>query len=115
MESRREIFLKSLESIADECGQTNKYAILWDKTGSCMSFFSYRANIVHFDKEVLKARSGVQTPLEACEAIRKGAVGTMTSGRRLVISVAEECPDFNNEYTSGEDKTLFPASDIFNY
>lgn len=115
MESRREIFLKQLEVVADECGQTDKYAIIWDKTGSCMSFFSYRANIVHFDKEVLKVRSGTQTPLDACEAIRKGAVGTMSSGRRLVISVNEECPDFNNDYTSGEDKTIFPASDIFNF
>ena len=58
METRKELFLKELETVADECGQTNKYAIIWDKTDCCMSFFSYRANVVHFDKEVKKVRAG---------------------------------------------------------
>ena len=64
---RKEINLKKVDVVADECDTNGKYAIIWDKSGCCKEYFQYRSYFVDFEKEMHKVSLGTQTHLDACE------------------------------------------------
>ena len=47
------------------------------------------------------------------DILRRGLVGSMKTGKMFVINMEAMTPDFHNEYTSKNNKTLFPTQDIF--
>jgi len=112
-----DIEFKSLSTVFDRKESKNKYLLVWDRTNkaTCANFFNYTGILVEFHMEVMKAEfKGSKTGVgDACEFLRKYLVRAARVGKKLIINVDKQAPDFINKY-KGE-KTMLPTDQIFNY
>ena len=76
--------------------------LVFDKSGNCPTFFNYVANMVDFNKVMIKQQIGQSTKEDSIEVVRKALVGSMLHGKCMVINVDNLRPSFRNDYTSGE-------------
>ena len=52
------IALTALTEITPKTREEKRYAIVWDKTGNAGTFYGYKATLIDFHKEKVKATLG---------------------------------------------------------
>ena len=90
--------MKDLPSEIETARDNGKYCMIFDKTGTCSTFFTYKGTLREFHKSVIGVTTGSKTKDEALENLRSGLVESMRNGDTLVIDVSELSPDFKNEW-----------------
>lgn len=105
--------LGQLVNKVDESINAKKYPIFLDKTGNAATFFTYKASMKDFHKEIMKVQIGNQDAKDALEVIRKGLMLSMRNGGCFVINLGKVIPDFNGIYNSEPD--MWPAKKIFHF
>ena len=97
---------EELEIAQESC----RYALVVDKNENSSIYFTYKATMVDFHKEVMKVQLGMQGVTSALESLRKALVYSMRIGDTFVINLDKTAPDFHNKYT--HDKK-FPSESVF--
>jgi hypothetical protein len=112
MEAMKEVPVADLMTIYAPDISEGKYCVVFDKKGVCAQFFGYQANLLDFDRDILKVQTESQTVDEALEKVRKGMIWTMRGSKRaFCINCDKLNPDWKNKFTAADD--LFPTSTVF--
>lgn len=109
-----EIALKAINSKLESSFAAHKYQLLFDTTGNCEVFLSYRANTVVIDvaKLCIGISLGKTSQAEAIEVLRKAAVHGMLRGCTLVLNCGKICVDFKTLFN---DPHFFPTDKLFDF
>ena len=83
-----------------------------DKHGNASVFFSYKAVMKDFHKEVVACQVGKKLKNQALEVLRRGLVYSMRVGDTLVIHIDKTMPNFKTDFTH---KTEFPTDKVFDF
>ena len=105
-----------LTQLDDKCNESrdgHKYAVIFDSTGSCGTFFTYNAHVLEINKLSLGVLMGRLTKADAIEQIREHLVGCMRRGETFVLSCGKMSIDFLANYDGGADN--LPIDKIFNF
>ena len=108
----RVIPLVSLDKTIESALLFGQYIIICDKSEQAAVYFTYKATLREFHKEVVKCRMGDQSKEDTLETLRKGLIYSMRAGDTLVINMEKLIVDFKDEFTSEE---IFPAKSVFNF
>ena len=75
-----------------------RYCVIFDKNENCAVFFTYKATMTDFHKEMIAVQIGQKTKEEALDVLRKSLVYSMRIGDTFVINVESLNPDFKTEW-----------------
>ena len=80
--------------------EEGKYCIIFDKHGGAQTFFSYKATLKDFHKEVIACQIGKKLKSQALETLRKGLIYAMRIGDTFVLNLDKTMPNLTTDYTS---------------
>ena len=96
------IAMKDLPNELESARNSGKYCMIFDKSGTCSTFFTYKGTLREFHKSVVAITANSGTKAEALEDLRRGLVESMRNGDTFVIDVGELSPDFKSEWQDSE-------------
>ena len=109
MARAKNIPMKALAREIEFAHDKGKYCVIFDKNENCPVFFTYKATMTDFHKEMIAVQIGQKTKEEALDVLRKGIVYSMRIGDTFVINTEALCADFKTEWT---DESVFPSEEI---
>ena len=112
MEQFTYITLNELDVEVNKAREDGKYCLIFDKHGSASVFFSYKAVMKDFHKDVVACSIGKKLRNQALDILRRGLVYSMRVGDTLVINIDKTMPNFTSDYNH---KTEFPTERIFDF
>ena len=87
--------------------------MLVDKTeNDCATFFSYKATLHDFAKEMVSVTMSKQSIEKACDNLRHKLVYCMRNGEKLVIFTDKIACDFTEKYNY---QKVFPSQQVFDF
>lgn len=108
----KSIDLKRLDIEIQLARDRNQYCLIFDKSGQAATFFSYKANLKDFAKEVVANKIGKKLKKDSIELLRKSLVYSIKAGEVMVVNCDKTLPDFTKVYTHDKE---FPTQKIFDY
>ena len=112
MSRAKKIPMKSLAREIEFAHDKGRYCMIFDKNENCPVFFTYKATMKDFHKEILAVQIGQKTKEEALEVLRAGLVYSMRLGDTFVINIDTLNPDFKTEW---QDEKLLPLDEICDF
>ena len=108
----RTIRLQQLDIVTEEALRAGQYCLVVDKTEKAAIYFTYKATLKEFGRDILAVRMGRKDKREAAEVLRKSLVYCMRAGDRFVIYLDKMTCDLKQEYNIPDH---FPTEEIFDF
>jgi hypothetical protein len=93
-----------------ETAKADKYLLLFDKSDSAGTFFSYKATCKEMHKDLIAVKLGSKKKADILEAYRRSLVFTMKQGETFCLNLGRTEPDLKTEWKA---ENVFEADRIF--
>ena len=90
--------MKSLAAAIELAHDENKYCIVFDKNGNCNVFFTYKATMKDFHKDIIARQIGKRDKEESLEDLRSSLVYSQRLGDTFVLNCENLNPDFKTDW-----------------
>ena len=94
----KQIPMQSLAAAIELAHDDNKYCVIFDKNGNCGVFFTYKATMKDFHKDIIARQIGKRGKDEALEDLRSSLVYSQRLGDTFVINCENLNPDFKTDW-----------------
>ena len=94
----KQIPMQSLAAAIELAHDNNKYCVIFDKNGNCGVFFTYKATMKDFHKDIISRQIGKRGKDEALEDLRSSLVYSQRLGDTFVINCENLNPDFKTDW-----------------